>query len=149
MRRDNPWKHFVIAFLIAVMVYTVFYTGIERRRVRKGPWLVTFTNSVTGEAEIIINQSILAISNQIIRFPGESGVSTNAPATIAFGQPREVPYPVPFGRCVFMDPTFLPGTLTLQLFGHEIELLPRVLIIDHREQPWRTEPVISLSRTNR
>jgi hypothetical protein len=45
-----------------------------------------------------------------------------------------------------MDSTFLPGTLTFQFFGHEIELLPRVLIIDHREYPWTGEPVVSLAR---
>jgi hypothetical protein len=35
-----------------------------------------------------------------------------------------------------MDTTFLPGTLTFRLFSHELELLPRVLIIDHEEYPW-------------
>jgi hypothetical protein len=148
MRRDNPLKHFAIAFAIAIVIYVAFYAGIEHRRTRKGPWMVTFTNTAAGEPEVIVNQPFLAITNQVIRFPGESA-GTNAPTTLRFAQPRQVPYAVPFGRCVFMDATFLPGTLTLQFFGHELEFLPRVLIIDHREHPWRTEPLILLSRTNR
>ena len=55
-----------------------------------------------------------------------------------------MPYEVPFGNCVFMDTTFLPGTVTLQLFGHEIELLPRVLVIDRQEHSWRPGNTIAL-----
>ena len=40
------------------------------------------------------------------------------------------------GEIVFQDSTFLPGTLTLKLFGHMVEFLPRVMIIDRREVPW-------------
>jgi hypothetical protein len=39
---------------------------------------------------------------------------------------------------------YLPGTVTLELFGHEIELLPRVLIIDRKEHPWKSGTTISL-----
>jgi hypothetical protein len=148
MRRDNPLKHFAIAFVIAIVIYVVFYFGIEHRRVRKGPWEVTFTNNITGDPQILINQPVLAITNQLIQFPGEGSATTHVPAALRFSQPRPVPYEVPFGRCIFMDTTFLPGTLTFQFFGHEIELLPRVLVIDHREHSWRAEPVITLQRTN-
>src|SRR6185369_7802990 len=141
MRRDNPLKHFAIAFAIAVAIYVTFYGWIEHRRARKGPWEMTFTTNSAGAPQILINQPKLALTNFTIRFPGES-----IPATISFKEPRQVPYPVPFGRCIFMDSTFLPGTLTFQFFGHEIELLPRVLIIDHREYPWTGEPVVSLAR---
>jgi len=55
-----------------------------------------------------------------------------------------VPYEVPFGTCVFMDTTFLPGTVTLRLYGHEIELLPRVLVIDQQEHPWISDSTITL-----
>jgi hypothetical protein len=43
-----------------------------------------------------------------------------------------------------MDTTFLPGTVTLQVFNHEIELLPRVLVIDGQEHPWLSESTITL-----
>jgi hypothetical protein len=161
MKRDNPAKHFIFAFVIALLGYLLVYHFIENRRNRKGPWQVTFTNTPAGSPEIVINQSTLGIINVHICFPDQtvtnSSVSmlpiTNhqssvtdyqSPITISFNQPRPVPYNVPFGKCVFMDTTFLPGTLTLQFFGHEIELLPRVLVLDRQEHPWRSDEVITL-----
>ena len=66
--------------------------------------------------------------------------------TLLFAQPRPVPYEVPFGKCVFMDTTFMPGTVTFDLFGHEIELLPRALIIDRQDHPWQRDAAITLPR---
>jgi hypothetical protein len=43
-----------------------------------------------------------------------------------------------------MDTTFLPGTVALELFNHEVELLPRVLVIDRQEHPWLSESTITL-----
>ena len=146
MKSDNPIKHFAFAFAIALLIYFVAYSSIEYRRTRKGPWQVTFKASSDGEPRIIVNQPSLGLTNVEIVFAGEVSALTNIPTTLRFSQPRQVPYEVPFGRCVFMDTTFLPGTLTLQLFGHEIELLPRVMIIDHQEQPWGSEGVFILNQ---
>jgi hypothetical protein len=66
------------------------------------------------------------------------------PTTLVFRQPRPITYEVPFGRCMFMDTTFLPGTVALELFNHEVELLPRVLVIDRQEHPWLSEVTITL-----
>ena len=146
MKSDNPLKHFVLAFLLALIIYAIFYQGIEYRRSRNGPWQVTFTNGPAGIPTIVINQPKLSISNVQISFPGETLASTNAAGTLIFNQPRQVPYDVPFGKCIFMDTTFLPGTVTFQLFGHEIELLPRVLMIDHEEHPWVSQSTLPLQR---
>ena len=137
-------KHIVYAFLLALAGYVLFYTAIEHRRTRNGPWQVTFTRSAAGEPVLVVNQPKLAITNAQVAFPGESLPSGTTTATLTFRQPQPVPYDVPFGKCVFMDTTFLPGTVTFQLFGHEIELLPRVLVIDHQEHPWRPQPMIAL-----
>jgi hypothetical protein len=137
MKADNPAKHFILAFVLALIIYVVFYRGIEYRRVRKGPWQVTFTNNSSGEPALIIHQPWLAITNVEIDFAGETLAGTNQTGTLVFRNPRPVPYDVPFGKCIFMDLTFLPGTLTFNLYGHEIELLPRVLMMDHEEYPWR------------
>ena len=145
MKSDNPVKHFALAFLIAIMVYFVVYTFIEHRRTRKGPWSVIFTNGPERAPSIAINQPTLGITNVEIKFAGNSATATNGSSTLSFSQPRQVPYEVPFGKCVFMDTTFLPGTVTFQFFGHEIEFLPRVLIIDHQEHPWHSESKITLS----
>ena len=146
MKADKPAKHFLLAFLLALLIYAVSYYGIEHRRTRNGPWQIMFTNGPEGVPLMVVNQFTLAITNVQYRFPGAIVTSTNRPSTtrIDFGQPQPVPYPVPFGRCIFMDTTFLPGTLTFDLFGHEIELLPRVLIIDHEEHRWRSGEVIAL-----
>jgi len=144
MKSDNPVKHFVVAFLIALAVYFVAYTSIEHRRNRKGPWEVTFMARPTAGPSIMIHQPALHLTNVAINFAGNTVTATNGSSTLVFGQPRPVPYDVPFGKCLFMDTTFLPGTLTFQLFGHEIELLPRVLIIDHREYPWQSNTNIQL-----
>ena len=147
MKRDKPAKHFILAFFIALGVYAVFYYGIEHRRTRKGPWQVAFLRSESDEPILVIVQPALGISNVQIRFAAEALPATNPPATLAFSQPREVPYDVPFGKCVFMDTTFLPGTVTFDLVGHEIELLPRVMIVDHNEHSWTSGEVLTLNPT--
>ena len=148
MKSDNLLRHIWVPFLIAVVVYLFFYTGIEHRRNRNGPWEVVFTNNATGAPELIINQRTLAITNLQITFPGESNVVSSQGATMEFSQPREVPYQVPFGKCVFMDTTFLPGTIVFDLFGHEIQLIPRVLTIDQKEIAWQSNVTIPVASTN-
>jgi hypothetical protein len=140
MKRENPAQHFIIPFVIAMLVYVGFYRFIEHRRVRQGAWTVTFTTTASGQPELVIKQAAFKIENFAMVFSGNSippGAS-NLPATFEFRQPRQTPFPVPFGKVIFIDPTFLPGTVTFQLFGHEIELLPRVLILDHEEYPWHS-----------
>ena len=145
MQLKGPVKHLILAFLLALLGYIVFYQAIEYRRIRKGPWRVTFTHNVAGAPAILIDQPKLAITNVQLSFAGELLRATNRPVTLVFDQPRPVPYAMPFGNCVFMDTTFLPGTVTLQLFGHEIELLPRVLVLDRQEHQWQSDTAIALS----
>jgi hypothetical protein len=136
MKSDGALRHFVLAGLLALICYGVFYFIIEHRRTRKGPWEITFTNSPAGAPTLIINQPKLAISNVQITFPDQPPPAATAFTRLTFEQARPVPYDVPFGKCVFLDTTFLPGTVTLQIYGHEIELLPRVLMIDQQDHPW-------------
>src|SRR6267378_5685795 len=147
MKRDNPAKHFIVAFIIALLGYVIVYHFIENRRTRKGPWQVTFTNSPAGSPEIVIDQPALSISNVQIEFSG--AIITNHQSSVTnhliFNQPKPVPYDVPFGKCVFMDTTFQPGTLTFQLFDHEIELLPRTLVLDRQEHDWKSGEIILLT----
>jgi hypothetical protein len=137
-------QHFILAFLLALGCYALFYKAIEHRRTRKGPWEVTFTTVGTNVPTLIINQHRLAITNVQIAFPEQQAPSSNALGPMIFRQPQPVPFPVPFGKCIFMDTTFLPGSITFQLYGHLVELLPRVLVIDHQERPWVSESVNTL-----
>lgn len=144
MKSDGALRHFILAFVLALVCYALFYYSIEHRRIRKGPWEVTFTYNAAGTPIMTVNQPKLAITNYQIIFPDQPLPSTNALGKLLFSQPQPVPYPVPFGKCIFMDTTFLPGTVTFQLFGHEIELLPRALIVDHQEHPWVADSTLTL-----
>ena len=146
MKLERPAKHFILAFVLALAGYIVFYQTIEHRRTRNGPWRVTFAAGGNQPPTVVIDQPRLAITNVQIQFDGETLPSMNSPVTVVFREPKPVPYELPFGQCVFMDTTFLPGTLTLQLFGHEIELLPRVLVVDRQEHPWHQTTTITLLR---
>ena len=148
MKPDGPLKHFVLAFLLAIICYAFFYHNIEHRRTRKGPWEVTFTNDFSGNPTLVINEPRLAITNAQIIFTNQRAGPASMPSTVVFSQPQPVPYNVPFGKCVFMDTTFLPGTVSLKLFDHQIELVPRVLVIDGQEHPWLSESTITLHPVN-
>ena len=145
MKPKGQAKHFILALMLALIGYAVFYQGIEHWRAHKGPWRVTFTSNAAGAPVMLIDQPKLAITNVQIRFAGAPVPATNRPVTLVFDHPRPVPYGVPFGNCVFMDSTVLPGTVAFQLFGHEIELLPRVLVLDRAEHPWQSGASITLS----
>ena len=148
MNSEGLLKKIAAVFLGALVVYIVGYSAIEHRRTRNGPWEVVFTNDSSGAPAILINQPKLAISNVLMVFPGETfPVGTSAAAPPTFTQPRPVPFDLPFGRCVFMDATSLPGTVVFELFGHEIQLLPRVLTIDKTEQPWQSGARLTLNQT--
>jgi hypothetical protein len=144
MKKDNPAKHFILPFLIALALYVAAYSWIEHRRNRTGPWEVTFTNSLAGP-QLVINQHKLGLTNVQIIFAGEVIAETNT-GQRSFRRPTEVPSDLPFGKCVFMDLTFLPGTVTIDAFGHEIELLPRVLVVDRKEHEWRSGEVFRLDK---
>jgi hypothetical protein len=144
MKSEGTLKHFVVALLLAVGCYALFYPSIEHRRTRKGPWEVTFARTNGNVPLLIIDQPKLAITNVQVMFVDEVVEPGQTNTHIMFGEPKPVPFPVPFGTCVFMDTTFLPGTVTFQLFDHEIELLPRVLVTDRQEHPWASNFPITL-----
>ena len=98
---------------------------------------------------MIINQPRLGLTNITLLFRGETALVTTGDVRIEFRAPQQTPFDVPFGKCVFEDLTFLPGTLTFQAYGHEIELLPRTLVIDQKENDWRAAPVITIERKTR
>ena len=136
-RRDNPIRHFVIAFIIALVLYVISFGTIQHLRTRKGPWQIAFTNNAATPA-IVINQPWLHLTNVTLLFPGQQlPALTNQPA-LNFRDPRPTPFDAGFSRIIFEDLTFIPGTVTLQAYSHEIELLPRVLIIDHQEKQWKS-----------
>jgi hypothetical protein len=141
MKPSGPLKHFVIAFAIAAILYLSFYPWIQNRRTHNGPWSVQFRIE-TNVPTLVINEPRLSISNVKITFPGQS--APVADSALIFDQPQEPPFDVPFGQCIFEDLTFLPGTVVFKIYGHEIQLLPRVLTIDKKEYPWQSDTTLPL-----
>lgn len=143
MKSGGQLKHFIFAALIAVIAYAACFYAIEHQRARNGPWQVTFAGGEGKPPSMNINEPRLGIANLKISFPRQTVSATNA--TVIFDRPREVPFELPFGQCVFMDALTQPGTVTMVMFGHEIQLVPRVLTIDKKEYPWRSDAAIEVT----
>jgi hypothetical protein len=134
---DSIWKHALGVLGVCAAVYFGGFWATQHWRVRRGPWVVTFQTSGEGIPQLTIAAPGLGLSNVQVVFPGTNLTGANAPVTVRFDEPTRSEM-VPFGRVKFLDTTFLPGTVTFDLFGHELELLPRTLIVDKREHPWRS-----------
>lgn len=134
--KESKLRIFLIPLVSALVIYFVGFYTVEHMRYRKGPWEVQFT-STNGVAALLVNQPTLGISDVSIVLQDEAvdGSFTNSLET--YELPREVPFPVPHGRVVYLDMTFLPGTVTFDLRGHAIELLPRALLINGDEYAWK------------
>ena len=140
MRSSGLAKPVLVGLLLAMAIYAGGFVLDQRLRTRRGPWEVTFETEPSGAPAILVNQPKLNIANLKIVFLGET--ATNVHGTVVFDLPQK---PVPFGKVKFEDLTYLPGTVTFDLFGHEIELLPRTLYINRKAHPWVPNEAITLS----
>lgn len=135
-------KRAALVFLVALAGYFLLFNWIEHRRVARGPWQVEFSASGS-ERKLVIQQANLGITNVSIVLTDQPS-ATNFTQRVAFTRPQNVPYPLPFGRCVFQDILFQPGTVVIEVGGHELQLMPRMLTIDRVERPWRSGELIRL-----
>lgn len=141
-KRGHVLRRIIPVFTLVLIGYVAVFYWVEHRRVAKGPWVVTFTTEADRPA-LVVNQHQLGIRDVRITFSAER-TTTNTAQRLEFAQVRPVPFAVPFGRCIFLDPLFLPGTVVLDVFGHEVQLMPRVLTIDKVERPWKNGDNIQL-----
>ncbi|MHB1306332.1 MAG: hypothetical protein ACYDC1_17070 [Limisphaerales bacterium] len=130
-------RQVLAVFAFALVFYVVGFWASERWRHRRGPWEITFATNQAGEAVLEIDQLHLGIEGVRLTFAGGSPSSSFQPRKIQFETPAQME-PLPFGTVKFLDTTVLPGTVTLDVYGVEIECLPRVLVVDKREVPWRS-----------
>ena len=138
----------VILFAAVLGLYVLGFSWLEHRRVRQGPWNVRFLKEPDVPPLILINQPALRITNVQVVFPEAPWVQpTNSAMEFVAG--REPPFAVPFGECLFMDPLFLPGSVSLELFGHRIEMLPRGLTLDGQRHEWSSEDRFEMTRGRR
>ncbi|MCP5519741.1 MAG: hypothetical protein H7A45_21080 [Verrucomicrobiales bacterium] len=136
-------RNALLAFGVTLALYALGFWGSERYRARRGPWEVTFSSGTGGVAVLRIDQPHLGIRGVELRFPGAGIEGVEGRDPVRFDSPRALDQ-VPFGRVVFLDTTVLPGTVTFEVFGHEVELLPRVLLLDKQEHPWAATRVVDL-----
>ena len=140
MRSDGLLKHLAICAVISVVFYFTVFSWIEHRRTFKGPWEAVFRADAAGTPALVFSQTNLHLSKTIV-FPGQIVSPANLPRTVVFGQ---TPPEMPFGALLYQDPTFLPGTVTMRLFGHQVEVFPRALTVDKKEYPWKPGGVIEV-----
>lgn len=129
-RSDRLPKHLLFSFAMALVIYAAFFAGDQWMRTRKGPWEVVFQTNGQGHAEIVISQRALGISNATVTFQREAVTNIGR---VRFDVPKQ---PLPFGVTKFEDLTYLPGSVAMDFFGHEVELLPRTLYLNKKEYPW-------------
>jgi hypothetical protein len=145
---DNLRRHLLIGFVLALVVYAGFFAFDQKLRKRKGAWEVSFQSSPAGHPGLVINQPTLHITNVHIVFLAET--LTNSEITsmkrIVFDRPQQ---PIPFGKTKFEDLTYLPGSVAFDLFGHEVELLPRTLYLNKKEYLWRSGAVYELNQNDK
>jgi len=139
-------KSIAIWFFIVLLLYLLVFYGCEFWRRHRGGWEVDFVSDSGGRPSVVIYQPKLNISSVEVLFPEERTSISNLSKRITFDRPLNK---VLFGRVLYEDLTILPGVVTFDLFGHEMELLPRDLIINKKEIPWKSETVIELWSTNK
>lgn len=128
------WRIFAIPGVLALVGYVAIYSLDSRLRTTKGPWEVTFRRDSTGTPTLEIHQPRLGISNVTVRLVGETtSANLETPVRVRFETPLT---PVPFGTTAFDDLMYLPGTVVLHCFGHEIQMLPRGLFLNRKEHSW-------------
>jgi hypothetical protein len=137
-------KAVVAVFFGAAVFYFASFYGLEFLRHRRGPWEVSFRQDAQGNPEATVTQPALGLKDIKLVFHGEA--ATNTAGSVRFDGVERAPM---FGSLIYHDLTFLPGVVTFDFFGHEIELLPRVLVVNKQEIPWQSGVTVDLWPTNK
>jgi hypothetical protein len=133
--KDDILRHLLIVGVLAVVFYFGGFYLIEHLRSTKGPWEILFTTDGAGHPTLEISQPKLQIA-ETVRFPNGNAGKTNVAELVRF---REETTNLPFGEVLMQDALYLPGSVTLRLCGHVVEILPRTLIVDKQEHPWKAQ----------
>ena len=141
--KDNILRHLMIVGVLAVAFYFGGFYLIEHLRSAKGPWEILFTSDGAGHPTLEISQPTLKIAERL-RFPDGNSRRTNVAELIRF---RDQITNVPFGEMLMQDPLYLPGSITLRVSGHVVEILPRTLIVDKKEYAWQAGGEVAITGT--
>ena len=133
-------KRFGFAFGLILLCYVLIYGCDRHLRLRNGPWDLHFSREDNGTPRLIINQAALGITNVILRLEGE--VVQMEPTLVRFEGSEAVK--IPYGKVRTFYRSYLPGMIRLDLFGHDVEIRQRTLILNFNEREWQSGEVISL-----
>lgn len=125
-----------LLFLITLTTYVLVWLGMEHMRTKNGPWIVDFHSHTNRTSSLTINNHKSGVTNCVIEF-------TNTFDDLVINESvsfNDVNVEIPFGEFIYHDLMYLPGVVTLVVHGHEIEFLPRTLIINKQEKPWGSQP---------
>jgi hypothetical protein len=133
---EKALRKFFGVFIGTLFLYVSIYGGCQAYRVRSGAWRLTFDLQPDGTPQLRIDHPrILKEGPLALSFPGEVAPRvTNGPITWVYTRPDT--NTTPFGPIVFLDNTQLPGTISINAFGHAVEMVPRTLFVDFQEIPW-------------
>jgi hypothetical protein len=121
------------AAVLSAVFYCAAFWWIEHERAAQGPWEIVFIADAAGRPSLRITQPALKISEGL-SFPDDQVARPNLAELVRF---RQAVTNLPFGEMLLQDPLYLPGTITMRLFGHLVEVLPRTLVVDHQEHAWK------------
>ena len=132
---DKAFKKVFGLFLLTLFAYVTVFGACQAYRRRNGAWTITFDRSQDGTPVLRIEQpKLLAAGAVSLSFPGETVTRNDLPITAVFNYP--ITNAMPFGPVIFVDTSQLPGDVTLNVFGHAVEIFPRTLRLDLREISW-------------
>ena len=127
-------------FVATMVLYVTLYGGCEAIRSRGGPWVVFQEKAADGTPVVRLeHHKLLAAGPVTLTFPGEQAPArfTNSPYMRIFRTPNT--NTLPYGNVVFVDianPTGLPGTVVMDVFGHLLEIQPHQFFLDGHAVAW-------------
>ena len=130
----------IIILLITLLVVIAAFIFIIKPIRERSPWNIKFEISDGIPSIYISNNTPMVPATKII-FSNEK-INRDLSENIAFEKHNI--NKIPFGEITFTDVTLFPGRITLKLFNHEIDILPRALIIDKKEYKWGERLIIDL-----
>ena len=152
--RDNMLLFVVGMFVIAIVVYAIFYSTDQTLRSKDGGWEITFTTNQMGTPMLELSLPSKGIENCSVVFNGETLPLDFKPMSTNLVTPTQLPESVPFGQWFYADLTYLPGVVTFNFFGeernatgrrHEVELLQRGLVVNREKHDWKPALKIEVS----
>lgn len=130
-----PLRPVLLFFLTLVPAYLLVFWGTEYVRGKDGPWRLVFSSDAAGVPSLLVEHPGILAGGMELKF-SEEKVEPGQRVECLLDKPIK---PLPWGKRISEDLTFLPGTLAIDAFGHEVEIAPRILVVNRKEIPWGSQ----------